>query len=138
MHKRRIKVTPFLSNHWDQAFGRKALQNRHALAQQIANAVEKYNLDGVNVDIENVTHADRADYTDFVRILRSRLGRDKVLSVAVGANPRGLTTGWIGSYDYAALAAHSDYLMIMAYDEHYPGSAPGPVASADFVEKSII
>ena len=49
-----------------------------------------------------------------------------------------LTTSWIGLYDYKALAAVSDYLMVMAYDESYPGDpTPGPVASLPFVEKSI-
>ena len=60
------------------------------------------------------------------------------VSVAVAANPTGATTSWIGLYDYKALAAVSDYLMVMAYDESYPGDpTPGPVASLPFVEKSI-
>lgn len=137
MHAQNIKVVPFISNHWDRALGRAALQNREALADEIVAAVKKYNLDGINVDIENVTEVDRTNYTDFVRILRSKLPEGKELSVAVAANPRGFTTGWHGSYDYEALAKYSDYLMLMAYDESYYGSKPGPVASRAFVENSI-
>ena len=36
------------------------------------------------------------------------------------------------------LLQHVDYLMIMTYDEHYESGEEGPVASIDFVEKSII
>jgi len=137
MHARGIKVTPFLSNHWDRQKGINALANRRTLAEQIVAAIEEYNLDGVNVDIENVTEAQRDSYTDFIRILRQKLPGEKSLSVAVAPNPWGLTTGWHGSYDYKALAEYCDYLMIMAYDEHYQGSKPGPVAGYRFVEDTV-
>ncbi|WP_102348957.1 S-layer homology domain-containing protein [Bacillus sp. Marseille-P3661] len=137
MHKQGIKVVPFLSNHWDRNLGREALENREHLAQQIADAIETYDLDGVNVDIENVTDADRENYTDLVRLLREKIPEDKEVSVAVAANPQGWKKGWHGSYDYKALSQHADYLMIMAYDESFQGGEEGPVASYDWVEKSI-
>ncbi|MBM7662512.1 LysM repeat protein [Bacillus mesophilus] len=137
MQSNGIRVVPFLSNHWDRALGEKALDNREALTDQIAEAVRIYNLDGVNIDIENVTHEYRDEYTEFTRMLRAKIPADKEVSVAVAANPRGFTLGWHGSYDYQSLGAASDYLMIMAYDESYTGSEPGPVASIQFVEKSI-
>ncbi|NSW90073.1 MAG: S-layer homology domain-containing protein [Firmicutes bacterium] len=137
MHKRGIKVVPFLSNQWDRTSGRLALSKRHKLSDEIAAVIEKHNLDGINIDIENLTEKDRDRYADFVRLLRSKLPRDKTIAVAVAANPKGITTGWYGSYDYEALAKYSDYLMVMAYDEHYAGGPSGPVASIDFVENSI-
>lgn len=136
LHQMNVKVVPFLSNHWDREKGRSALLNKE-LANQIVSAVIKYNLDGVNIDIENLTEADRKNYTSFVKLLREKLPTDKSLSVAVSANPYGINVGWQGSYDYEALAKYSDYLMIMAYDEHYESGTAGPVASIDFVEKSI-
>ncbi len=137
MHKRNIKVVPFLSNHWDRSLGRKALSNRENLAEEIVKAINEYNLDGVNVDIENVDHLDTKDYTDFVKILRKKLPSHKEVSVAVAANPKGWKTGWQASYDYKELGKYSDYLFVMTYDESYQGSDPGPVASISFVEKSI-
>jgi spore germination protein YaaH len=137
MHKQNIRVVPFLSNHWDRNLGRKALANRKQLAKQVADAISKYQLDGVNVDIENVSELDRDNYTDFVRLLREYIPKSKEVSVAVAANPNGWVKGWHGSYDYEKLAEYSDYLMLMAYDESYQGSKPGPVASISFVEKSI-
>lgn len=137
MHKQGIRVVPFLSNHWNREVGRAMLANKELAARQIADAIERYNLDGVNVDIENVTDADRDDYTEFVRLLRKMIPETKEVSVAVAANPNGWNTGWHGSYDYNALAKYADYLMIMSYDESYPGGEAGPVASAPWVERSI-
>jgi len=137
MHSRGIKVVPYLSNDWDRNAGRLALRKRHKLAEDIAEAVEKYNLDGVNVDLENLTEEDKDRYTDFVRLLRRKLPAGKTVAVAVASNPKSVTTGWHGSYDYEGLARYCDYLMLMAYDEHYGGGPAGPVASINFVEKSI-
>ena len=137
MHRRGVRVVPFLSNHWDRELGRKALSNRKQLAEQIARAVVRYGLDGVNVDIENVTHQDRNAYSEFVELLRQKLPEDKIVAVSVAANPYGYTQGWHGSYDYRRLGAAADYLMLMTYDEHYQGGPSGPVASRAFQEQSI-
>ncbi|WP_096272574.1 LysM peptidoglycan-binding domain-containing protein [Paucisalibacillus globulus] len=137
MHQLGIRVVPFLSNHWDRDVGRALLENREIAAQQIADAVLRYNLDGVNIDIENITDTDRENFTDFVRMVRELLPASKEVSVAVAANPNGWTLGWHGAYDYNALAKHSDYLMMMTYDESYEGSDPGSVASYDWVDRSI-
>ncbi len=137
MHRQGIRVVPFLSNHWNRDVGRAMLANKELAAQQIADAIARYNLDGVNVDIENVTDADRANYTEFVRLLREKIPPTKEVSVAVAANPNGWMAGWHGSYDYTNLAKYADYLMIMAYDESYQGGDPGSVASYSWVEKSI-
>ena len=137
MHARDILVTPFISNHWDRAVGLSALANRAALTVQIADVIEQYDLDGVNVDIENVTEQSREAYTDFVRLLRAKLPAHKLVTVAVAANPYNWTSGWQGSYDYKALSDHSDYLMLMTYDESYQGGPAGPVSSKLFFERSI-
>ncbi len=137
MHRRDIFVVPFLSNHWDRKLGQTALAKREELAEQIAEAVEEYALDGVNVDMENLTEKERDAHTDFIRILREKLGEEKIIAVSVAANPYDITTGWKGSYDYKGLGTHSDYLMIMAYDEHYQGGEPGTIASLNLAEKSI-
>lgn len=137
MHQQGIRVVPFLSNHWDREAGINALSDVESLAQDIAQAVEKCDLDGVNVDIENVTHRQRDAYTQLVKRLREKLPAEKEVSVAVAANPQGWETGWHGSYDYEALAQYADHLLIMTYDEHYEGGEAGPVASMEFVKQSL-
>ena len=98
------------------------------MSDEIAAAIEKYNLDGVNVDIENLTEQDRGKVCSFIRQLRWKIPPEKTVAVSVAANP-GLTSGWYGSYDYEELAKYSDYLMVMAYDEHYAGGRQGMIAS---------
>ena len=136
-HSQGMKVIPFLSNHWNRTAGILALDDAENLSTELANYILQYNLDGINVDIENVTELQRSQYTDFVAKLRSKIPASKEVSVAVAANPNNWQTGWHGSYDYTSLANNSDYLMMMTYDEHWQGSTPGPVASISFVENSI-
>ncbi|MDL2274486.1 glycoside hydrolase, partial [Oscillospiraceae bacterium OttesenSCG-928-G22] len=137
MRARGVRVTPFLSNHWDMANARAGLNNRATLAGQLAAAVRNYRFDGVDVDIENINQNDRAAFTDFIRLLRAELGPDKTISVCVAANPWGVEIGWQGAYDYRALSPYIDHIFIMAYDEHYSGGSAGPVASYGFARKSV-
>lgn len=143
MHAQGIKVVPHISNHWGDNVtnpkGNEALAQYDLLAEQVVAEVENYNLDGLNVDIENADHTHRDQYTAFVKAIRERMPANKELSVAVAANPSGLTTYWHGSYDYAGLAQYADYLTIMGYDE-YSRNDPkgsGPVASGAWTEKAI-
>ena len=137
IHGSNMKVVPFLSNHWNREVGNAALDKGKELAKTIASVIEKYNLDGINVDIENVDHTYKDKYTAFIRALREYIPKNKEVSVAVAPNPYGWTTGWQGSYDYEKLAKYADYLMMMTYDEHYEGGEPGPVSSIDFVRNSV-
>ena len=137
VHKQNIRIVPFISNHWNRELGIAALRNRDSLSDQIARAVELHNLDGADIAIENVTHEHRDMYTDFARLLREKIPRGKIVSSAVAANPRGFTLGWHGSYDYKRLSYYCDYLMIMNYDESYPGGPEGPVSSSGFFNASI-
>jgi cellulose synthase/poly-beta-1,6-N-acetylglucosamine synthase-like glycosyltransferase/spore germination protein YaaH/peptidoglycan/xylan/chitin deacetylase (PgdA/CDA1 family) len=40
-------------------------------------------------------------------------------------------------YDYKAISAAVDGVVIMNYDEHYPGGTPGPVASQDWFTNNL-
>ena len=93
MHQRGVKVVPFLSNHWNRELGRKAIYNKVSLVAQIVSAVSQYGFDGVNIDIENLTHEDRNQYTSFIKLLRESMPPDKTVSVAVAANPYGESCG---------------------------------------------
>ena len=137
VHQQGMKVVPFLSNHWDRSSGIGALENRQALAEELVQIIMTHHLDGINVDIENVSEQYRDAYTDLVRLLREKLPADREVSVAVAANPNGWNLGWHGSYDYEALGKIADHLFLMAYDEHYQGGPAGPVASLSFAERSI-
>lgn len=144
MHTKGIKVVPFISNHWGGTGGVYALANREKLSTDIVSMVEQYNLDGINIDIEGIgrgTTAEpdkyRNEFNDLIRLTKEKMPVDKEVDVAVAANPNGWTKGWQGFYDYNTLSNYTNYLMIMAYDESWEGSEPGPVASYEFSEKSI-
>ncbi|WP_203361648.1 glycosyl hydrolase family 18 protein [Bacillus sp. REN10] len=139
MHKRGVKVVPFLSNHWNKTQGINGLNNRDKLARDVATAIEQYNLDGINVDIEGLGSTYKDVHTDFIKLLRQYIPADKEISVAVAANPNGWKTGWHGFYDYKGISDHASYLMIMAYDETWEGpeSPIGAVSSLSFAERSI-
>ncbi len=98
---------------------------RARLVASIAAAAKPY--DGVQVDFEAIPERNRDDFVDFLKLLKKAIG-PKLLSVALPArlSAAGDTLG------YARIAAVVDRVVIMAYDEHWSTSAPGPVASLDW------
>ena len=137
MHKKGIKVIPYISNHFDREVGRKALSNYVAYCNEVVRIIKEYDLDGVNIDIENLTVEDKENLVQFMEYLKSIMPEGKQLSMAIAANPYDVKTGWPGSYDYEKLDKVVDTFIIMTYDQSYPGSKPGPVAGYEFVENSI-
>jgi hypothetical protein len=55
-------------------------------------------------------------------------GINKVVAMAVPPKTRDVNTGWAGAFNYRDLAPSVDYLILMAYDQHFPGGAAGPIA----------
>lgn len=94
---------------------------RKQLISEILSAVKDY--DGLNVDMEGVPTRDADTFLSFLSEIRAGLG-GKMLSVCVPARTR---AG--GTYNYASIAKLSDRVFVMAYDEHWSGGQPGPVAS---------
>jgi spore germination protein YaaH len=137
MHRKGIKVVPFVSNHWNKEAGIKALEKRDELSSKLAYMVDKYQLDGIHIDIEGLNENSRDSFSNFVKQLRNKIPMHKEVSVAVAANPKSWNKGWQGMYDYTALSNYADYLMIMTYDESFEGSNPNSVASITFIENSI-
>jgi len=97
-----------------------------------AIAAESVNYDGVQIDFEAIPDDSCSDYLSFLKELKTRIG-EKTLSVAVPAREQYAAD----AYNYEALSAIADRIIVMAYDEHWNKSAPGPIASAGFCEKVI-
>lgn len=96
-----------------------------------------YELDGINIDFENVYLEDRAPLVDFLKQLDAVLTRQGV-SLSVDAAPPWGSDQWSLFLDRSALARIADYIILMAYDEHYADSpVSGPVASLGWTEKAI-
>jgi spore germination protein len=94
---------------------------------------------GVNIDFENVPASDRFYLTAFFRELATALrSHGLMVTASVPAKTYDDTRSpHSGAYDFRALAPYLDQLMVMAYDEHYTGGVPGPVASYPWFEKVI-
>lgn len=104
----------------------------------ILEKAEDLGVAGVQIDFENIPDGDREAYTAFLRRLADLLhAKGMTLSIAAAAKTKETTTGWGGATDYAAIGQIVDYFYIMAYDEHWRGGEPGPVASLGWVEKVI-
>lgn len=114
----------------------KTVQDR-AVANILVTA-RSLDVGGVQIDFENIAHADRDAYTAFLKRLKTELQpHDIHLSIAAAAKTSDTRTGWGGATDYAAIGQIVDYFYIMAYDEHWRGGEPGPVASLAWVERVI-
>ena len=87
--------------------------------------------DGLQVDWELVSPEDDENFIEFLKILKSKLG-EKTLSIAIPARIRTLSKD---AYNYEKLAKVADKIIIMAYDEHWATSKPGPIASTDWCKK---
>lgn len=99
---------------------------REAFADRIMDFVNRYNLDGVDVDLEGDTVD--AYYESFIRSLDTRCeAQGKLLTAAVAT--------WYGGKISTAALQMLDFVNIMAYD--YNTSGTGPVAPYDFAASSI-
>lgn len=136
-HDNGIKVWGLLSDNFDSEVSNAILTNSSARQKAVVEVVAKskeLNLDGINIDFEAVRSDDAIYFTQFIRELYYECRKnDLVLSVDTFT-----PSAWSMYYNRAALAESSDYVAIMAYDEHTSASETiGPVASLTFVEEGI-
>jgi hypothetical protein len=81
----------------------------------------------MTLDIEELRPEQRDDYTALVRAVAQRLARDGRRLAVYSPRP-GNRFG--AAYDWAALAAAADLLIVSGYNEHAAATAPGPVSTA--------
>lgn len=98
----------------------------------IAEAI-KYSLDGINIDFEHVRKANGDDFIQFIREL-GIMCRNNGVVLSIDNYP---PTSYSMYYNRKEQAAVADYVITMAYDEHYAGSEEaGPVSSLNYVKDS--
>ncbi|HYA21740.1 MAG TPA: glycosyl hydrolase family 18 protein, partial [Thermoproteota archaeon] len=110
-------------------------QARDSVIDQIDRFVESGGYDGVNIDFEDVPEGDRDLLTQFMQLLANRLRpKGKLITMDVPAKTSDTTIGWAGPYDYEALGRTCDLVILMVYDYHWSGGAPGAVSPLDWFE----
>ena len=85
---------------------------------------------GLMIDFEAFPASGQAGYVSLLKELSSDLhARGMKLYVAVPPHN--------SEYDYPAVASAADGVVLMNYDEHYPGGSSGPVASQDWFVQNL-
>ncbi len=107
--------------------------SRDALVNNLISEALLYDLDGINVDFESLAGEAGTGFLEFIRELSVKCrGNNLVLSVD-NYPPAAYNT----FYSRDEQSVFADYIILMAYDEHYSGGEAGSVASLDFVIQSV-
>jgi spore germination protein YaaH len=133
-------VWGLFSNGFDPALTHEVLKDyetRQKMIRQLLTLSQAYELHGINIDFENVNLEDGVLLTQFVRELTPYL-HEAGLIVSLDITFISGSENWSKFYEREKLASVVDYLIVMAYDEHWATSPEaGSVASFPWVEKNL-
>jgi hypothetical protein len=104
-------------------------RERKQLVEDLLAAAKPY--DGLQIDFENVPAKDGDAFISFLTELRTGL-KEKIFTIALPARTRTLSSD---VYDYRKIKNIVDRILVMAYDEHWSTSEPGPIASMDWCSR---
>lgn len=102
---------------------------RNKIIKQLVEQARDF--DGLQIDWELVMKDDDENFWNFLKLLKKKL-KGKMLTVAVPARIKTLEKD---AYNYAKISEIVDRVIVMAYDEHWSTSVPGPVASYAWCKK---
>jgi spore germination protein YaaH len=134
------EVHPLVANQFDSTLTSNFLGNVAAQQNFITKLVARclqLGVHGINIDFENLAGKDRAAYTAFISRL-SDATRSSGLTLSIDL-PRG-SVKWnhLSAFDHEKLAGLVDYVITMAYDQHYSGSATaGSVSGLQWAEEGV-
>ena len=106
---------------------------RTNMVNTLINDAEKYGFDGINLDCENIKSAYAKDYLQFVRELSIECERKGLVLSTDNYKPEAYNR----CYNLKEQSRFVDYVIVMAYDEHYAGTDAGSVASLPFVKEAV-
>lgn len=107
---------------------------RTYLINGLVEAALAYDLDGINIDFENISLDAGEPFIEFIRELSIPCRQHGLVLSVDNYVPMGYTS----HYNRKEQGVVADYVIIMGYDEHYSGSeTAGSVASINFVEQGI-
>lgn len=139
-HQRGYKVWGLVTNGFNPDWTKSVLgsyDKRDKLIAQLIHYANMYDLDGINIDFENVYLAEKEKLVQFVRELTPYL-HEQGLTVSIDVTIKSTAETWSMFLDRAALAQVVDYMAVMTYDEHWASSPKaGSVASLPWVENGL-
>ena len=137
-HDNGIKVWALFENASDNQLTFNALSGktgRERIITKIAGLAREYNLDGINIDFEFMSPVSGKLFEQFIVELYGKL---KPLGITLSVDIPVPISGIRRIFDIALVAGNSDYIVTMAYDQHYSESKViGPTASIDWVKQGI-
>ncbi len=140
-HNRGMQVWGLFSNGFKPEQTTAALasvSSRFTMIQQLLAYAKMYKLQGINLDFENVETSDKENLVQFVRELTPLL-HEQGLIVSIDVSPKSSSEMWSAFLNRASLGKVVDYMMVMAYDEHWASSPEsGSVASLPWVENALV
>jgi cellulose synthase/poly-beta-1,6-N-acetylglucosamine synthase-like glycosyltransferase/peptidoglycan/xylan/chitin deacetylase (PgdA/CDA1 family)/spore germination protein YaaH len=105
-------------------------RNQLELARAARDWLVRQDFQGLNLDLENLYAEDYARLPQFLALLRGVLHAAGLqLSVDIEASRRDLPL--------SRIADAADYVVLMAYNQHYPAGPPGPVAGAAWFDSVL-
>lgn len=137
-HQRGIKVWAMLRHNFEQpALTEQILmstQKRQYVINQLINLAKKYDLDGINIDIENIQTETSKAWVEFIRELYPQLKAEGLIVSVDIYTP----SSWSGHYEREKVSESCDYFMLMAYDQHWLGSEKaGSVSELPWAKEGI-
>ena len=113
-------------------------ENRKQLIEQIVEACVTYNLDGINIDFENMKQEDKDLYSRFIIELTPRLKEIGMVTTVDVTAPDGGET-WSMCFDRYVLGDVADYVIFMAYDEYgLSSTTAGTTAGYDWIQLNLV
>lgn len=107
---------------------------RNKLVNALVGEAIRYELDGINVDFENVRATSAPAFLEFLRELVLKCHVNDIVVSVDAYTP----AEYNAYYDLEEQGRVVDYIILMAYDEHYAGSeTSGSVSSLGFVKNGI-
>lgn len=138
MKQHNVRILPILSNvdasHTGTFSGElldKVLRSPAKKAQlinDIYSYLQNYKLQGVNIDFEELKESSIQPMQVFLKELSAKLHPGGYL-ITQDVLPND------EDYDVKELAKYDDYIFLMAYDQHWGQSVPGPVSDQKWIEK---
>lgn len=107
---------------------------RDTLSNSLIEQALEYKLNGINIDFEKIPQEAGKDYIQFLRELSVKCRNNGIVLSVDSYVPSAYTE----YYDREEQGKIVDYVVVMAYDEHYAGSeVAGPVSSLTFVADAV-
>ncbi len=103
---------------------------RKNIIQQIADTLQYYQLQGINIDFEELTEKTDEPLLQFQKELYELL-HSKGMIITMDISPDN------EDYNYHALSQYNDYLILMAYDQFNDATAPGPISAQKWIEAKL-